>query len=136
MTADLIPVQVRKSNIHGMGCFAAAPIDAETSIIEYTGELIDHTEAVRRADRTYSKHSEYVLHIDGDVYVDGIAGSAARYENHSCEPNCYLWAEGNRVFIRSLKPIQIGEEITYDYMYDVEYREPCACNAPTCRGYI
>ena len=36
--------------------------------------------------------------------------------NHSCEPNVAIVSEGNRVYIRSVRSIAAGEEITYPYI--------------------
>lgn len=35
--------------------------------------------------------------------------------NHSCDPNAFAFFEGNRLHVRSLKPIAAGDEITLPY---------------------
>ena len=35
--------------------------------------------------------------------------------NHSCDPNCIIMCDGPSVFIRTLKPMKEGEEITISY---------------------
>ena len=35
--------------------------------------------------------------------------------NHSCDPNCIIMCDGPSVFIRTLKPMKTGEEITISY---------------------
>ena len=67
-----------------------------------------------------------------------------RYVNHSCDPNCQLIElkvkKEYRVYIRSLRVIQIGEELTYDYdairLYSSGPDIPCACGTTRCRGTI
>lgn len=48
------------------------------------------------------------------------AGSAARFINHSCDPNCYtkiITAEGQkRITIYTKRGIAPGEELFYDYL--------------------
>ena len=63
----------------------------------------------------------------------------ARYANHSCNPNAEPIIFRKRVFVRALRRIKPGEEITYDYAmsdgspYD-EFN--CSCGSPHCRGHV
>jgi SET and MYND domain-containing protein len=62
--------------------------------------------------------------------------------NHSCDPNAHVFFEGERLFVRSLKEIAAGEEITVCYIdptLDVaarkallkrEYFFDCCCKLP------
>ncbi len=45
---DARRVQVRRSGVHGKGLFALRPISAGERILEYKGELITWTQALRR----------------------------------------------------------------------------------------
>lgn len=36
--------------------------------------------------------------------------------NHSCDPNAFAFFDGRRLYIRSLKTIAAGEEITISYL--------------------
>ena len=62
----------------------------------------------------------------------------ARFVNHSCEPNCEAELSDGQVWIIAGRDIAAGEEVTYNYGYDlVDYREhPCRCGAASCVGYI
>lgn len=56
-------------------------------------------------------------------------GNAARYINHSCDPNCYskvVEVEGGKkhICIFSKRTIQVGEELAYDYMVCIHSRQP------------
>jgi uncharacterized protein len=125
------------SPIHGMGCFATRAIPEDAVIMEYAGELIDLDTAVRRNDPTQPDHSEYILELSEEWYLDGRDSQhISRYVNHSCEPNCYLQIEGMKAFILARRDIAVGEELLYDYLFDEDVREPCRCGALTCRGYI
>lgn len=139
-------LQVRRSGVHGKGVFALQALDAGERLIEYTGEIIDWPEALRRHphDPSNPQHTFY-FHIDPDRVIDAnVGGNSARWINHSCAPNCEAEVEGERVFIRSLRPIEVGEELFYDYglMIDGPYTAalkadyPCWCGADACRGCL
>lgn len=71
---------------------------------------------------------------DGDV-IDGF--STAMFLNHSCAPNCETEERDERIFIRALRDIAVGEELVYDYhLYDSDLTEeaPCFCGAAGCRS--
>ncbi len=137
--------EVRGSTIHGRGVYAAKPIPAGTRVIEYIGELVDKKESDRRAWAQIEKAERdgdaavYIFTLNKRWDIDGSVGwNTARLINHSCAPNCEAWVEGRRVFLYALRDIPQGEELTYDYGFDVDcYQDhPCRCGAPGCVGYI
>jgi SET domain-containing protein len=131
------PVEVKDSAIHGKGAFASAFIGSGTLILEYTGELIARKTAVERDHPDAPDYSCYILQVDDDVFIDArLVEHPAKYINHSCEPNCILSREMTRVFIRTLRTIRPGEELTYDYDYDASENVKCCCQAPSCRERI
>jgi SET domain-containing protein len=130
-------VEVRDSSIHGQGTFASAILEAETLILEYTGELIDRKTAVERDNPDASDYSCYIFQINDDVFIDArLVEHPAKYINHSCEPNCSISRDVTRAFVRTLRTIRPGEELTYDYGYDVSENLRCRCKARRCRGTI
>ena len=46
--------------------------------------------------------------------------------------------DNDRIWIIAAREIQAGEEITFNYGYDlVDYRDyPCRCGSPFCVGYM
>lgn len=137
--------EVRGSKIHGRGMFASRVIPKGTRIIEYTGERITKAEGFRREELRQRRAARggdgciYTFEVSERTDIDGrVLWNTARYINHSCEPNCESQIVRGRVWIISLRRIEPGEEITYDYYYDyAHYREhPCRCGARTCAGYI
>jgi hypothetical protein len=60
----------------------------------------------------------------------------AMFINHSCDANCETSEERGRVWIKAIRKIAPGEEITYDYcLYDGGDDEAiCNCGAAKCRG--
>lgn len=136
---------VRNSEIHGRGVYAAADIAKETQIIEYIGEYVDKDESEKRAWDQAAVAVEtgdaavYIFTLDKKWDIDGdVPWNDARLINHSCEPNCEAWIEGDQIFIYSLRDIKDGEELTFDYGFDIECYEdhPCLCGRPCCVGYI
>jgi uncharacterized protein len=128
-------VEFKESPIHGVGGFAKGGIGKGTRIIEYVGERISKGESVRRCE----KNNEYIFGLNEEEDLDGnVAWNPARFFNHSCEPNCEAELDDGRIWIIATRDIQAGEEITFNYGYDlVDYREyPCRCGAPKCVGYI
>jgi len=143
------PWQVRRSPRHGRGVFAVATIPAGTRIIEYTGELISEAEGERRYPTAPDGHEEpehtYLLTLDGHRVIDAnVGGNAARFINHSCEPNCEPIAYGDHMWIVAARDIRPGEELAYDYAIELDERHtparkrrfPCACGARRCRGSL
>jgi SET domain-containing protein len=137
-------IQVRRSGVHGKGVFALRPIEPGEVVIEYKGQMITWAEAQRRHphDPDDPNHTFY-FHIDDKRVIDGkVQGNAAKWINHACEPNCEAEEEGDRVFIKALRPIAPGEELFYDYGLIIDERYTpslkkqfaCHCGAPGCRG--
>jgi SET domain-containing protein len=128
---------VAKSQIHGLGCYTKSDIPDDTIVGEYCGERIDSEEASRRNDQACDDYSEYILEADPGIYIDAAKyDGPIRYINHSCSPNCCILTLSRRAFISTIRDIKAGEELTMDYAYDEEVREPCSCRANNCRGYI
>jgi uncharacterized protein len=127
---------VRDSIIHGRGVFAARFIPAGTEIAEYIGERITKAESLQRC----LAGNVYVFTLDDQFDLDGnVDHNPARFANHSCVPNCEsIMDEDDRIWIVAVRDIQPGEEITYNYGYDLEdYPDhPCRCGTPNCIGFI
>jgi len=128
-------VSVRSSVIHGTGGYARRDIASGTRVIEYVGERITKAESLRRCERD----NQYIFDLDDEFDVDGNAPwNLARFINHSCAPNCEAELDGGRIWILALRDIKEGEELTFNYGYDLEdYREHvCCCGSRDCVGYI
>jgi hypothetical protein len=137
-------IEVRRSNVHGLGVFAAKRIPKGTRIIEYVGERVSHDEADRRYEEKDANDSHTFLFIvDSKTVIDaGADGNDARFFNHSCDPNCESTVEKRRVYIEAIRDIEPGAELTYDYQIQREDDDPdniddvfaCRCGFPQCRG--
>ncbi|KAK4533719.1 hypothetical protein CCYA_CCYA18G4601 [Cyanidiococcus yangmingshanensis] len=136
-----------RSGIHGYGLWALEDIPSGEYIIEYRGELVRSAVADlrERAYRQQGMGDSFMFRIDADTVVDAThIGSVARFVNHSCDPNStarIVQLGGSpHILFYSRRAISIGEEITYDYHFDVEddaaEKIPCMCGAPNCRHYL
>ena len=136
-----VRVEVRQSNVHGRGVYAAQFIPEGTRIIEYTGERVSWEAAPDDED---NPHTFNFGLENGEVINPEVGGNDARWINHSCDPNCEAVEEDDRIFIDSVRDIQPGEELLYDYRLQID--EPitdaakkkfaCRCGAPDCRGTL
>jgi SET domain-containing protein len=137
-------IQVRRSGVHGKGVFALQPIPKGDTIIEYTGELITWPVALKRHPHDPTDpHHTFFFHLDDAHVIDaGVGGNAARWINHACRPNCEADEQDGRVFIKALRSIRPGEELSYDYGLTIDDRYTpklkreyaCRCGARDCRG--
>jgi uncharacterized protein len=128
--ADLL---IRKSGIHGCGCYTTVPIAEGTHIVEYTGGRLSK----EQADELYNERADTYLFCigEGDYVIDG--DSVAAFINHCCEPNCETDEFDEHIWIIAQRDIAAGEELTYDYnLYDGDDDDeaPCRCGAKQCRG--
>jgi len=136
---------VRNSTIHGRGVFATRTIAKGADIIEYRGRRIamDEADNLPDSDPDNPFHTFLFELNDGRVIDAGVRGNAARWINHSCQPNCQPYEDDEgRVFIEAKRTIRAGEELSYDYKLNVPGRRTarllasyaCRCGAPRCRG--
>jgi SET domain-containing protein len=128
--------KVDSSRIHGRGLFAVRPLAAGEEVADYRGERIVKEES---AHRQALLGNPFIFELDAIHDLDGNhPDNAARFANHSCEPNCEAVAEAGRICLRALRAIAAGEELTFDYGYRLADGpgHPCGCGAPTCAGFI
>ncbi len=124
-------IVVRASRIHrgGKGVFAIRKIKKEERIIEYRGKRLTKKQS-DKVDPTY------LFELNSRYDVNGT--NAARYINHSCEPNCEADITRGRIWISALRDIEPGEELCYNYRYG--YKEssdyPCECGTASCIGFM
>ncbi|XP_061522122.1 histone-lysine N-methyltransferase 2C-like isoform X2 [Phycodurus eques] len=138
-------VYLARSRIQGLGLYAARDIEKCTMVIEYIGAII-RSEVANRKERLYESQNRgvYMFRIDNDYVIDAtITGGPARYINHSCAPNCITEVvsvdKENKIIISSCRRIQKGEELSYDYKFDLEddqHKIPCHCGAFNCRKWM
>ncbi len=139
--------RLRRSRIQGTGAFARVDIPKGTRLIEYVGERITPAEADRRYpdDGRASRHHTFLFTLNQRTVIDAAhGGNAARFINHSCDPNCDAVIERGHIWIYAIKDIPQGAELAYDYQFEhvAEYTEEdlalyvCRCGSAKCRGTI
>lgn len=139
--------EVRSSPIAGSGAFALQPIPAWTRLIEYTGERVSHEVADARYEEDEASGNTHTVlfTVDDRTVIDaGVGGNEARFFNHSCDPNCQSIIVRRRVYLETIRDIEPGEELTYDYEIPREGEDdetarrkwPCYCGAARCRGTL
>ena len=123
---------IRSSDIHAAGCYTTTRIPKGKRVAEYTGPRLSKAEA----DLLYENSPiTYLFGLgNGSTVIDGHC--MAMFINHSCDPNCETDERRGRVWIKAIKNIPAGAEITYDYcLYDGgEEAAHCNCGAKNCRG--
>jgi SET domain-containing protein len=135
---------VRRSRVHGNGCFARCLIPKGTRVIEYLGDRITHQEADQRYEGADVNDNHTFLFIaDRHTVIDATrSGNEARWINHCCDGNCESEIEKGRVFIDARRDIEKGEELGYDYQIGRDKEDPpnvdeiyaCRCGSLKCRG--
>ena len=140
--------EVKKSKIHASGVFATEKIQKNTKIIQYIGDKISKAEGDRRSEKRLKKYlhskstgSVYIFELNKRYDIDGAKSyNKARFINHSCNPNCEVDIIKGQIWISSIKQIQKGDELTYDYGYEFDkddYKDHiCKCRSKNCIGYI
>jgi SET domain-containing protein len=126
-------LEVRESDIYGMGCFALEHLPARKKIALYAGEVVRgrrHIEA-----RLRGQDAIKVIRLTDDLAIDGArGGDETAFINHSCEPNAFMRiVPGEKVAFFALRDIEPDEEITIDYR-DPDHPVVCRCGTKECRS--
>ena len=129
----------------GWGVRSKIKISIGEFVMEYVGEVVSEKEFKLRMLTEYVDDTHhYCLHLDGGAVIDGHRmGGECRFVNHSCRPNCEMqkWTVNGlyRMALFTLRDIEPGEELTYDYnfsLFNPHEGQACRCGAHDCRGVI
>ncbi|MFT3763399.1 MAG: SET domain-containing protein-lysine N-methyltransferase [Pseudoxanthomonas sp.] len=144
-------IEARKSDIHGNGVFAVAPIKKGEFIIEYKGKRRTHDEVDRDDSGDAESGHTFLFTLNDEYVIDANhKGNRARWINHSCDPNCEAVIDehegGNRkkdrIYIQAMRNIKPGEELTYNYGIVLDQPHTarmkkiwaCRCGSKKCSG--
>ena len=136
----------KKSKIHSSGLFAKTDITEGARIIEYRGLKVTKAQSDKIADVHIDENKKkgtigavYIFTLNDRYDINGkVSWNLAKYINHSCDPNCETDIVRGKIWISAIKDIKKGEELSYDYGYDMHCFEdhPCRCNSKNCVGFI
>ena len=89
-------VTIKKSYIEGLGLFADENLVANTEL--------------------------GISHVKDEKFEDNyIRTPLGGFVNHSDVPNCEFFKEGDYIILRTIRPINIGHELTAEYwLYELE----------------
>ena len=125
----------QESSIHNVGAYAKCDIRKGARIIEYIGRPLTK----KKATKELVDGNGYVFTINKHFDIDGsVEWNPARFINHGCAANAESDVIDDRVWISAIKKIKKGEEVVYNYNYDLEdaFENPCNCGAKECMGYM
>ena len=144
-------IEARKSDIHGNGVFAIAPIKKGEFVIEYKGKRRTHAEVDQDDSGDVESGHTFLFTLNDEYVIDANhKGNRARWINHSCDPNCEAVfdehdgknSKKDRIYIEAIRAIKPGEELTYNYGITLD--EPhtarlkkiwaCKCGSKNCTG--
>lgn len=114
----------------GWGVRTLRVIAAGQFICEYVGEIITHEETERRGKIYDAQGRTYLFDLDFNSKDNPYTIDAAKYGNmshfinHSCDPNLGVWVvytncldvDLSKICLFSLRRIEAGEELTFDYV--------------------
>ena len=125
-------IEVRKSQLGGVGVFAATDIQKGATIAEWDGRLLDFDDP----EWDVYEKNDHAMQVAPRTWITSIG--PAKLLNHSCDPNA-VNEFGDEIRIVAAKDIRAGEEITWDYDTTERpfwYRLKCVCGSANCRGVI
>ncbi|KAJ8764536.1 hypothetical protein K2173_006276 [Erythroxylum novogranatense] len=155
-----VKLEVFKTENKGWAVRAGEPILRGTFICEYIGEVLEEQEAEKRHDRYGKEGCSYIYNVDAHTddmsrliegqppyVIDATKyGNVSRFINHSCMPNLVnrqvlvdsMDSMGAHIGLYASRDIACGEELTYNYRYELLPGEgyPCHCGASKCRGRL
>ena len=116
-----VPTYVAPSEIAGVRLFAATELPAGTVVWEFD-ERVDWAippEDVARFPEPYRSRMRRYLYLDENgLYI--LCGDAAKFMNHSADPNC---DDSDALHTVTRRAVRADEELTCDYaQFDAESR--------------
>ncbi|KAL2871989.1 histone-lysine N-methyltransferase Clr4 [Aspergillus lucknowensis] len=154
-----VRLEIFHTGLRGFGLRSPDLIRAGQFIDLYLGEVITSKHADEREKAAVTRNApSYLFSLDffnndDNIYVvDGATfGAPTRFMNHSCNPNCRMFAvsrtHGDQYLYDlaffALRDIPPNTELTFDYNPHMERVDrvapgavPCLCGEANCRGQL
>jgi hypothetical protein len=137
-------IAIRSVGGRGFGLFARKPIQTDSIVGEYTGNVEPRRDDAPDDETEY--HTSISIGTDATdevtAWIDATrTGSVARFINHSCNANCHFWESrcGMRsrvVYVGTIRDIEAGEELTFNYGSDwfEDADHVCLCGESNCKN--
>lgn len=124
-------VSVKESAVEGFGAFAERHFNESETVL-----TIDDTHVVEDVSKVEPKDKDHLDYLDQSKIV--LMQSPEVYINHSCDPNTYVKTIEGKRRVLAMRDIPTGEEITYDYAINGDYKwgAECHCGSKNCRKII
>jgi hypothetical protein len=123
---------------NGKGIVAGKPFRRGALVMEVVGKIVTDDEVWGYWD-VDERLGANCYRYDDDLYLDP-EGQLGAFANHSCNPNSGLVKRGRRLFLKAIKPIASGEEVTHDYSTqlgaDDVWTMRCNCGEDNCRTTV
>ncbi len=119
----------------GIGVFTKQNLSKGTFLIEMTGPVLLPEEIPSVEARSIVDH---YIQCSSDKFF-GPSGDYDDMFNHSCEPNAGLFFENGKILVKTIKAINVAEEIYIDYSTVITidpFIMKCSCDTPLCRGEV
>jgi SET domain-containing protein len=130
---------IKHGSISGKGLFVKRKIPKGTVVYRMKNDIRTYSKnQYDKFSKRYQKILEKFANEDnGGTIIHHIDG--AKYGNHSCQPNCHELSSGHAYMDITLRDIEKGEELTWDYatlMPSWRRSIKCNCGFKNCRKKI
>jgi hypothetical protein len=119
----------------GRGLFAIENLEKDETVAEFDGDIYTALRCSLLPNDPPQYIRDHVVQFSETQYRFGKYGVLI---NHSCEPNCGVKGKDKDFRIVTMRPIEKGEELTWDYdmTEDSDWEMECKCEKPSCRKII
>jgi len=121
-------------SLGGKGVFSKKNFFVGDFIMDFGGKIYQ----LEDLPKPYDTVDDHYMQIDDTLYL-GPSGAFDDFINHSCDPNCGVQINGEKVQLLAIKNIAVGDELTWDYsttMAEDNWEMDCLCGTRNCRGRI
>ncbi|GAB4848903.1 hypothetical protein Ancab_003715 [Ancistrocladus abbreviatus] len=155
-----VKLEVFKTEKKGWAVKAREQILCGQFVCEFIGEVLDEQEANIRRKRYGKDFCNYLFNVRAHIsdmsrFVEGHIpwvidatkySNVSRFINHSCSPNLVnhvvlvesMETQLAHIGLYACRDIEAGEELTYDFRYELQHGEGCRClcGSSNCRGRL